>query len=230
MDRYLSLVFLYNKASYKKIISVAAAIPISFLVIFLIKVGNPLEANPFMLMEKGFGGVWFVLLFAAAVFIGLTAIANALNGKKAMKATHSTTGYTIRRLRISPITSYLIILFYCLIMILIFWGIAIASLYIIGKVGLTMAGAEDFNTKLALSLLRTEIGQALIPIANPTMIVFNLISVLALVQEYAKSCYLSWHNGRTPFGVIPIIVLMCLVWINLISEVYLFMVMIIIAS
>lgn len=54
--------------------------------------------------------------------------------------------------------------------------------------------------------------------------------MLALVQEYAKSCYLSWHNGRTSFGVIPIIVLMCLVWINLISEVYLFMVMIIIAS
>ena len=88
MDRYLSLVFLYNKASYKKIISVAAAIPISFLVIFLIKVGNPLEANPFMLMEKGFGGVWFVLLFAAAVFIGLTAIANALNGK--ITGTHVT--------------------------------------------------------------------------------------------------------------------------------------------
>lgn len=230
MDRYLSLIFLYNKASYKKIILAAFAVPIGFMAIFLIKIGNPFEANPFMLIETAFGGVWPVLLFAASIFIVLTAVANALNGKKAMKATHSTTGYTIRRLRISTISSYLTILVYCLIMILIFWGIAIASLFIIGKAGLTMALAEGLNTKLALGLLRTEIGRALIPIANPTLIAFNLVSLLALAQEYAKSCYLSWHNGRTSFGVIPIIVLMCLVWTDALSEVYLFMVMIIIAS
>lgn len=57
MDRYLSLIFLYNKASYKKIILAAFAVPIGFMAIFLIKIGNPFEANPFMLIETAFGGV-----------------------------------------------------------------------------------------------------------------------------------------------------------------------------
>ena len=166
MNKYLSLIFLYNKASYKKIILVAAAIPLSFAAIFLLKVGNPYEAGSFMLIEHAFGGLWAVVAFVAAILAGLIAVANALNGKKEMKATHSTTGYTVRRLRISPISSYLTILIYSLVIILIFWGIAIASMYIIGKVGLTITGASGFDTKFALGLLRTEIGQALIPIAN----------------------------------------------------------------
>ena len=230
MNKYLSLIFLYNKASYKKIILVAAAIPLSFAAIFLLKVGNPYEAGSFMLIEHAFGGLWAVVAFVAAILAGLIAVANALNGKKEMKATHSTTGYTVRRLRISPISSYLTILIYSLAIILIFWGIAIASMYIIGKVGLTITGASGFNTKFALGLLRTEIGQALIPIANPTLIAFNTVSVLALAQECAKSCYLSWHNGRPSFGILPITVLMCLAWINVLKETYLFMVMIMIAS
>lgn len=44
--------------------------------------------------------------------------------------------------------------------------------------GLSMAGAAGIDAKLALRLLRTEIGHALIPIAHPAMIAFNLVFVL----------------------------------------------------
>lgn len=212
MNKYLSLIFLYNRASYKKILLIVGAIPLSFLAIFSLRIGNPYETNSYMLMERAFGGVWAVLILIAVNVAGLVAVVNSLNGKKALKASHSTTGYTMRRLRISPVSSYLTIFIYYLAMILIFWGVAIASLYTIGKIGLTMAGASGVNTRLALGLLRTKIGSALIPIAHPAVIVFNIVCALALAGECARSCYLSWHNGRQSAGVVLVIVPMFIIW------------------
>lgn len=212
MNKYLSLIFLYNRAGYKKILLVAGAVPLFFLAIFLLRIGNPYAASSYMLMERAFGGIWAVLVLVAVNLAGLTAVVNSINGKKALKATHSTTGYTIRRLNLSPVSSYLTIFIYSLALLLIFRGIAIASLYIIGKLGLTMAGASAIDTKLALGLLRTKIGSALIPFSHPTLIAFNVVSILALAGECARSCYLSWHNGTPSAGVALIIVPMFLVW------------------
>lgn len=163
-------------------------------------------------MERAFGGIWAVLLFIAVNLMGMMAVVNSLNGKKALKATHATVGYTMRRLGLSPIASFLTIFFYYLGMILIFWGLAIASLYLIGKTGLAMAGVTGIDTKLALGLLRTEIGHALLPIAHPTVIIFDIVAVLALAGECARSCYFGWHNGRQSAGVALVVVLMFLVW------------------
>lgn len=212
MNKYLSLIFLYNRASYKKILLIAGAIPLFFLALFLLRIGNPGEAGAYMLMERAFGGVWAVLIFVAVNLMGLIAVVNSLNGKKALKAAHSTTGYTMRRLNMSPISSYLTIFVYFIAMLLIFQGIAIASLYAIGRLGLVMTGAAGIETKLALGLLRTEIGHALIPIAHPSVIAFNIVSILALAGECARSCYLSWHNGTPSAGVVLVIVPMFLVW------------------
>lgn len=229
LNKYLSLIFLYNRAGSKKILLIAAAIPLCFLAIFYLRIGNPYEASPYMLMERAFGGIWSVLMFIAVNLMGLMTVVNSLNGRKAMKATHATTGYTIRRLRMSPISSYFTVFIYYLIMTFIFWGVAIASLYVIGRIGLTMAGAADVSTKLALGVLRTDIGHALIPVANPILIVFNAVCMLALASQCAKSCYLSWHNGRPSFGVILVLVPMLLVWSNILEEIYIFMTIIIIA-
>ena len=98
LNRYLSLIFLYNRAGHKKILLIAAVIPLGFLAIFLWKVGNPHEAEPYMLMERAFGGLWAVLLFLAVNLLGIMAVATSLNGKKALKGDGATTGYTIRRL------------------------------------------------------------------------------------------------------------------------------------
>ena len=92
MTEYLSLVFLYNRA---KILLVLGVIPLSFLVIFLLRIGDPNEAGSEMLMERAFGGVWAVIMFIAVNLLGLMSVANSLNGRKALKATHATTGYTI---------------------------------------------------------------------------------------------------------------------------------------
>lgn len=229
MNKYLSLIFLYNRASHKKILLVLGAIPLCFVGIFLLRIGNPYEAESEMLMERAFGGFWAVLLFAAVNVMGLMAVANSLNGKKALKATHATTGYTIRRLRLSTISSYLTIFLYYLAIIFIIWGVAIASLYIIGKAGLAMAGSTGTDVGLALGLLRTDIGHALIPIAHPTMIAFNIIAIISLAAECAKSCYLSWHNGRPSAGVLLVAVPMFLVWLNILEDTYVFVAMIIIA-
>lgn len=223
MNKYLSLIFLYNRAGYKKLLLLVGAIPLSFLAIFLLRIGNPYEASSYMLMERAFGGVWVVLLFIAVNLMGLMTVVNSLNGKKALKATHATIGYTMRRLNLSPISSFLTIFFYYLVMILIFWGVAIASLYAIGKMGLTMAGAADISTKLALGLLRTEIGHALIPIAHPTIILFNIIAVLALAGECARSCYFGWHNGKQSAGVALVIAPMFLIWTYLSENSYILM-------
>lgn len=223
MNKYLSLIFLYNRASHRKILLLVGAIPLSFLVIFLLRIGNPYDTSSYMLMERAFGGVWAVLLFITINVIGLMTVVNSLNGKKSLKATHATIGYTMRRLGLSPISSFLIIFFYYLAIILIFWGVAIASLYGIGKIGLTMAGATGIDTKLALGLLRTEIGHVLIPIAHPTIIIFNIVAALALAGECARSCYFGWHNGRQSAGVALVIVPMFLIWTYLSENSYILM-------
>ncbi|MDO4546314.1 MAG: hypothetical protein Q4C25_09160 [Bacillota bacterium] len=228
MNRYLSLVFLYNRASHKKLLLIAAAIPLGFLAIFLLRVGDSQEAGSYMLMERAFGGMWAVLLFIAANLLGLLSVASSLNGKKSLKSTASTTGYTMRRLHLSPIASYLTIFIYYLAMILIFWGVAIASLYAIGKMGLTMSGATGIDAKLALGLLRTEIGHALIPIAHPIMIAFNAAAMLALAGDCARSCYLSWHNGTPSVGVVLVIASMFLVWTNASENSYILIAMLIV--
>lgn len=220
MNKYLSLIFLYNRAGHRKLLLITAAIPLCLLAVFLIQAGNPNEAGSYMLMERGFGGIWAVLLFIGVNLLGLSAVVNALKGRQDAKAAHATTGYTIRRLRLSPVKSYLTIFFYYLVIILIFWGLAVASLLAIGRAGLAMAGAAGIDTRLALGLLRTDIGHVLIPIANPTLILFNLVSVLALAEECAKSCYLSWHNGRPSAGVILVTASMALVWGNILETIY----------
>ena len=79
-----------------------------------------------MLMERAFGGAWAVLLFIAVNVAGLIAVANSLNGRKALKTSCATTGYTMRRLCLSPISAYLTVFVYYLAIITIFWGVAIA--------------------------------------------------------------------------------------------------------
>ena len=175
MSKYLSLVFLYNRAGSRKILLIASIIPLCFLAIFLVRIGDPTQASSYMLMERAFGGVWGVLVVIAVYLLGYSAVVNAINGKKALKASHSTTGYTIRRMSISPISSYFVMFGYYIAIILIFWGLAVASLYFIGKAGLTLTGAEGIQTKIALGLLRTKVGAALIPMAHPIIIVFPLI-------------------------------------------------------
>lgn len=229
MGKYLSLIFLYNRAGYKKILLLAGIIPLGFLAVFLFRVGTPTAADPRMLMERAFDGVWPVLLFIGVNLLGLLAVTNGLNGKKALKATHATTGYTIRRLRMSPIASYLTMFAYALLIILIFWGVAIASIFVVGKVGLTMAGASDIDVKLALGILRTDVGHTLIPLSDPTAIAFNLVAVFALAGECAKSCYLSWHNGRPSAGVILVMIAMFLVWLNFLESTYVYLTIIIVA-
>lgn len=212
MNKYLSLILLYNRASYKKIMIAVGAIPLCFLAIFLLRIGNPAEASPAMLVERAFGGFAAVLPFIVANLLVLVAVATSLGGEKSLKASCSTTGYTIRRLRMSPISSYITMFVYYLMLILIIWGVTVASLYAIGRAGLAMAGAADIDTKLALGLLRTEIGHALIPVAHPTLLGFNTVAVLALACECAKSCYLSWHNGTPSIGVVLVLIAMFVIW------------------
>ena len=212
MSKYLSLVFLYNRAGSKKILLIASIIPLCFIAIFLVRIGNPAEASSYMLMERAFGGVWGVLVLIAVYLLGYAAVVNAINGKKALKASHSTTGYTIRRMNISPTSSYFVMFAYYLAIIFIFWGLAVASLYFIGKAGLTMTGAEGIQTKIALGLLRTKVGAALIPMAHPIIIVFDIVVVLAMAGECARSCYLGWHNGSPSAGILLIAVMMFVAW------------------
>lgn len=212
MNKYLSLIFLYNRAAGKKIVLTAAIIPIGFLAVFLLRVGDPHKTNAYMLMERGFGGVWAILPLIAASLLGLIAVASSLSGKKPLKTACATTGYTIRRLRISPLAAYLTMFVYYLAILIIFWGIAIASLFAVGGAALTMAGAENIGSGLALGFLRTEIGHILIPIEHPVIIVFNIAALLALAAQCAKSCYLSWHNGTPSPGVLVVIVPMLIVW------------------
>ena len=135
--------------------------------------------------------------------------------------THATVGYTMRRLRISPIKAYLTIVVYYLAIIIIFWAVTIASIAIIGKIGLTLSGVTTINTQLALGFLRTEIGHALIPFSHPLVIAFNITVILALATECARSCYLSWHNGRQSASIAIIVIPMAIVWTCNLEGIYL---------
>ena len=232
MNKYLSLIFLYNRASYKKLLLIFGAIPITLTLLLFIRVGNPTNTEPFMLMENAFGGIFGVILLIAIILGSLLAVVNSLNSKKELMMTHATVGYTMRRLRISPIKAYLTIVVYYLAIIIIFWAVTIASMMLIGKICLilstnTTAGAgitatsTAINTKLALGLLRTEIGHALIPFSHPLVIAFNITAMLALATECARSCYLSWHNGRQSASIAIIVIPMAIVWTCNLEGIYL---------
>lgn len=196
MNKYLSLIYLYNRASSRKLLLIAGMIPLSFIAVFRLK----LE-------------ILAVLLFVAAILLGMMAIATSLHGKKAMKGDCATTGYTVRRLCQAPLQSYLTMFVYYLMVILIFWFVAIASIYIIGRSGFAGTGTADPDTRLALEFLQTGIGHALIPIAHPLVIVFDVVVVLAFAGECARGCYLSWHNGTPSAGVALIVIPAIIVWI-----------------
>lgn len=230
MSKYMSLFFLYEKSGKKKTLIAFFIIPICFLAVFLARVGDPSKAASLMLMERGFGGMWDVIAFVLANLLAYYFVVNALNGKKALKAAHSTTGYTIRRMSISPIESYLTMLVYSLAIVLILWATAIVSICVIGKAALSLSGAAGINTKIALGLMRTRIGAALIPFANPIVLVFDVIAIIALAGECARSCYLGWHNGSPSVGVVLIAVLMFIAWSFELSAGYLLLVVIIAGS
>lgn len=196
MNKYLSLIYLYNRASSRKLLLIAGLIPISFIAVFWLK----LEALA-------------VLLFVAAVLLGMMAVATSLNGKKASKGDCSTTGYTIRRLCQAPLQSYITMFVYYLMVIVIFWFVAIASIYIIGRFDFTGTGTAALDTRLALEFLQTGIGHALIPIAHPLVLAFDVVVVLAFAGECARGCYLSWHNGTPAAGVALIVIPAIIVWI-----------------
>lgn len=88
----------------------------------------------------------------------------------------------------------------------------IASVLLVGKIGFIFAGAEDINTALALEILQTSIGHALIPIGHLQMMVFNVVVIFALSGECARACYLGWHNGRNSVGIVLIMAPMVYVW------------------
>ena len=227
MNKNLSLIFLYNKAAYKRLILIFMVIPILFAGLFLLKTGGASHMDSFMLMERGFGGIWAVLAFVIINVIASLTVANSLNDKKSLKASHSTPGYTIRRMHISPISSYIMVYVYYILVMAILWGIAIVSLYVIGRTGITLSGSGNAETKIALGMLRTDIGHALLPIAHPQVLLFNIVAVLALGGECARSCYLSWHNGRQTAGVLLIAICMFVVWAFELSNSYMLMVILV---
>ena len=112
MSRYFSLIYVYNRAVYKKLLAILAVIPMSFAAMLLVKTGALGNSDSFMLMERSFDGVVPVLFFSTINVIALMAVIGSVNGKKALKASHSTIGYTIRRMHISPLRSYLTIFCY----------------------------------------------------------------------------------------------------------------------
>lgn len=213
LNKYLSLIFLYIRAAYKKVLLAIGVIPLGFLMFFIIRIGNPAETVPYLLIERAFCGIWPVLLLLGAILLGGMVSVNSLNDRKAIIATHTTTGYTIRRLGLSPSKSYLTMFVYHLVMVLLFLSTAIVSIYVIGKMGLTMADASAVDTKLALGFLRTEIGHGLIPLADPQVILFNVIAVLTLAGECARGCYFSWHNRNTIVGALISLAAMFYIWV-----------------
>lgn len=212
MNKYVSVMFLYYRASYQRILLALGTIPLLFAILFLIRAGNPSETGAYMLIEQGFGGIIAVLILIGVLLLTLLSVSNALNDRSDLKATHTTPGYILRRMHASPIQAYVVVFGYSLVIILLMWSMAILSLAVIGKVGLSVAGAASANTKLALGLLRIEIGHALLPFSHPAVLVFDIAVVLALAGECARSCYLTWHNGTPSAGIALIAVAMFYVW------------------
>lgn len=227
MSKYLSLVCLYNKSAFRKTILLGATIPLTFAAIYAVKFRLMGPGGSFMAMERTLGGAWTVLAFVVILVLSVTGTMNSVNGKKALKAAHSTTGYTIRRLYISPLASYLTMYGYYLLMIVILWGAAIVSVLGIGYFGMSAAGAADTDARLALGILRTDIGHALLPIAHPQVLIFNIVSVLALAGDTARSSYLSWHNSRPSAGILVVSLAMFVVWSFKLSDSYLLIVILV---
>ncbi len=212
MNRFLSIIYLYHKASWQKLMLVIAAIPLGFLAIGLWNVGVPSQENAWMLIEQAFDGLLPVIILIAVLMMGLLTVANTLNGRKDLKATHATVGFTLRRMHTSPTGAYVSVFLYYFMVILMIWAAAILSFLIIGKVALFVAGGEQMQTSLALGMLRTDIGHVLLPFAHPLGMVFNLAVMAALAGECARSCYLTWHNGSPSAGAALIAVAMFYVW------------------
>ncbi len=212
MERFLSIIYLYNKASWQKLTLIIAVLPLGFLITCLWNVGIPTADNSLMLLERAFGGITPVLIFIGVMMLALLAVANTLNGRKDLKATHTTIGFTLRRMHSSPIGAYISVFLYYFVVMTIIWAVAILSFFIIGQIGLFMTDAKQMQTSLALGLLRTDIGHALLPIAHPLGLIFNLVVAASVAGECAKSCYLTWHNGSPSAGVALITVAMVYVW------------------
>ena len=203
MNKFLSIVYLYHKASWQKLMLVMLIIPLGFLASDLWNVGIPSQANGWMLP---------VIVLIGVMMLGLLTVANTLNGKKDLKATHATIGFTMRRMHTSPIGAYLSVFLYYFMLLLMIWAVAILSIFILGREGFPMTGTDEAKTAIALELLRTEIGHALLPVAHPAVMAFNLTTMLALAGECAKSCYLTWHNGSPSAGAALLAVAMFYVW------------------
>ncbi len=212
MSKYLSIIYIYNRASFQRLILILTAIPLSLACLFLCRAGTPAKGFDFMLLERGFGGMWGVLILIGAMLCVVLTVTNSLNGRKDQKATHATPGYTLRRMHASPIACYLTLFSYYLGIVLIVLAVALVSVYLIGKVWLLAAGATEIDTKLALGLLRTEIGHAILPLAHPSVLIFNIAAVAALAGECAKSSYLTWHNGAPSAGAALILIAAFYIW------------------
>lgn len=195
MNRFLSIIYLYNKATWQKIILVMALIPLGFSAASL------------------WGGdIAAVLIFIGVLILGLLTVATTLNGKKDLKATNATIGFTMRRMHTSPTGAYFAVFLYYLGIIVIIWAAAVLTFLLLARFGLSSVGADDIKVGIALELLRTQIGHALLPVAHPQVLLFNLIACIALAGECARSCYLSWHNGSPSAGAALIAVALFYVW------------------
>lgn len=212
MSRCLSIIYLYNKASWQKLMLVVAVIPFVFLAVFLWNIKMSSVNVSWILPEQVFGGAFPVLILIASMVLALLTVANTLNGRKDLKATHATIGFTLRRMHTSPIGSYFAVLVYAFMVILIVWAVVILSFMLIGLTGLSMPETNQVKISLALGLLRTDFGHALIPIAHPLGLIFNLVAMTAMASECARSCYLTWHNGSPSIGFALISATMVYTW------------------
>lgn len=199
MDKYLAVMALYGKAGRKSIIIMAASALLCF----------PLVS---MITGKGIEGVLPVLLIIAVLYGINLIILNSINGRKAQKNTHATTGYTLRRLCISPVLIFWSVFVYCLLVIVLFWGIMTVSLYAAGFMQHMTDNAMSRPVQLALDIVTSPAGHGMIPLAHPQVIAFNVIALTVLAADCARSCYLGWHNGRQSAGTILIAAAMFYVW------------------
>lgn len=212
MSKHLSVIYLYIRASRQRLLLILIAIPLSLACMFLCRVGAPAKGFDFMLLERGFGGMCSVIILIGAMICAMWATTNSLNGRKDQKATHATPGYTLRRMHTSPVECYLSMWLCYLCILLIVFAVALASVYFIGRGWLSAAGSEEIETKLALGLLRTEIGHTILPMAHPSVLIFNIAALAAFASEGARSCYLTWHNGTPSAGIALLIIAMFYVW------------------
>lgn len=194
MSRYLSFIYLYCRASGKKLAVLTLLIPLCLAAV--------------RALQPDFGGILPVLVIMAAFFGFLSLLLRSLKGGRAI----AITGFTVRRLMISPLGAYFTILVFCLAIVIVFWAAAVTSLLIIGRLTVEGGGSSEANTLLTLMILRTDLGHALIPVGHGYVLVFNILVTVALAGECARSCYLGWHNGRQSAGMLLILAAMFYVW------------------